>query len=288
VGFKRTDEQVLHTTNKHNFRLKGIIRCGKCGSAICGYVRHKKNGKVYRYYKCLSKVNGVPVDCSFTSIGADKLEEFIIEQLAILGWDREFLTLLVEKAKEMVSNRIEPLKQEKHKLEGRLSNLKSSINNLIELAKRTPNQKISDELTNLDNTKREMELRLSGIQAELSYCGKVVFDIDVIEQTLRNFAKYIYKLPVELQIRTIQLIIKQVLVFKDRIRLELYELPIDKINEIMNGKYIEKGIKDLTSSNHGESRGRKPNTNYIELKSSNPVHLPLNPMGFELNGGYYG
>ncbi len=55
---RRAPEQLLHTTNKHNFRLKGLIRCGECGSAVCGYVRHKKNGRIYRYYKCLSKLNG--------------------------------------------------------------------------------------------------------------------------------------------------------------------------------------------------------------------------------------
>jgi len=33
---------------------------------------------------------------------------------------------------------------------------------------------------------------------------------------------------------------------------------------------------------------RKLNTNHIELKSSNPVQLPLNPIGFEPKGGHYG
>jgi len=51
---------------------------------------------------------------------------------------------------------------------------------------------------------------------------------------------------------------------------------------------MSNNIGAKTSSNHGEVRGRKLNTNQIELKSSNSVHLPLNPMGFKLKGGRYG
>ena len=252
---KRTQGQVLHTSNKYGFRLKGIIRCDESGSAVCGYIKHKKNGKVYRYYKCLNKVNGIPAKCGISSIGADKLEEFIIEQLSIFSWNREFLEALVNKTKELSQKRIIPLKQEKQQIEARLSSIKSSIDNLIEPAKKTKSQNVTEELNKLEQTKRTLESKILEIQTELSYCSRTIYDIDVIESTLKNLSKHIYKLPMELQIRTIQLIIRQVFLFKDKIRLELYELPIEKINQIIEAKYT----KMQTGSNQGEGSGRKLN-----------------------------
>ncbi len=39
--------------------LRGYIRCGDCGQALCPNYTRKKNGKMYYYYRCVSTLNSI-------------------------------------------------------------------------------------------------------------------------------------------------------------------------------------------------------------------------------------
>jgi len=235
--------QISHAANKYGFRLKGLVRCGECGSAVSSYVRPKKE-KVYRYYKCLAKLNGLPVKCGFTSIGAQKIEEFVIEKLAALGWNRPFLERLVRKERELSRGRMEPLKLEREQTETRLATIRKGIGNLVTLARDSNSQEVREELSRLDVSKKTLEARLIDLQAEIGYCGKLVYDVNMVEATLRHFARHIYRIPIQLQIQTIQRMVKRVVLFKNKVQVELYELPVENIQQSMGTKIIEGEIKN--------------------------------------------
>jgi hypothetical protein len=55
---------------------------------------------------------------------------------------------------------------------------------------------------------------------------RAVYDVDVIQGALQRFARFIYKVPIDQQIQTICLLVKQVTVFKDKLKAELHELPV--------------------------------------------------------------
>ena len=97
ASHNKREGEVLHGANKHGFLLKGLVRCGECKSAVVGYVQSKKK-KTYRYYKCQSNANGLPIHCRFKTIGAQKLEEYLIEKLSAVGWNHPLLERVVEKA----------------------------------------------------------------------------------------------------------------------------------------------------------------------------------------------
>ena len=239
----RVEGQISHAANKYGFRLKGLVRCGECGSAVSSYVRPKKE-KVYRYYKCLAKLNGLPVKCGFTSIGAQKIEEFVIEKLAALGWNRPFLERLVRKERELSRGRMEPLKLEREQTETRLATIRKGIGNLVTLARDSNSQEVREELSRLDVSKKTLEARLIDLQAEIGYCGKLVYDVNMVEATLRHFARHIYRIPIQLQIQTIQRMVKRVVLFKNKVQVELYELPVENIQQSMGAKIIEGEIKN--------------------------------------------
>ncbi|MEK7720911.1 MAG: hypothetical protein AAB359_00820 [Elusimicrobiota bacterium] len=77
----------------------------------------------------------MPVKCGFTSIGVQKIEEFVIEKLAALGWNRPFLERLVRKERELSHGRMGPLRLEREQIETRLATIRKGINNLVALAK---------------------------------------------------------------------------------------------------------------------------------------------------------
>ena len=56
------------------YLLKGLVRCGKCGSAMCGSVLHRGE-KVYRYYRCNGSQHRGKFLCSGLAVGADAVGE---------------------------------------------------------------------------------------------------------------------------------------------------------------------------------------------------------------------
>lgn len=261
--------EIHYALNRHGFRLKGIIRCGECGSAVVGHARPKK-GKVYRYYRCLAQQNGLPIQCSFKSVGSDKVEEFVIEKLASVGWDRSFLEMVVKKAVRQARQKIGPLQEEKWQIESRLQEIQTSIQNLINLAKEgSSSQEAAKELKELEEAKKALEARSAEIETQLAHRKRVVYDVDTVQGALQRFARFIYKIPIELQIQTIRLMVRQVTLYKDRIDVQLHELAVTDLQRALNGK---------EPSQEGKFTSRR----FLRREAPNATALLVSPSDGEL------
>ncbi|MBI4377238.1 MAG: recombinase family protein [Elusimicrobia bacterium] len=271
----RRQGHISERANKYGFRFKGLTRCGECSSAVVPYIRPKpKTGKVYLYYKCLSKTNGLPVRCSVTSIGAQKLEEFVIEKLASVGWDRHLLERVVEKVKVLSRGHLGVLEQEKKELEGRLGTISREIGNIIGAVKgQSASQELTRELGTLEAAKKNLEARLYALAAQIGYRNRAVYDVDAIQGALQRFARFIYKLPIDQQIRIIRLIVDRVLLYKDRIRVELHELPIPDLQRALDiktggGGGTSQKVQTATTSKGGGQKTTAQRTAVVEVRQN--------------------
>lgn len=52
--------------------------CGDCSSQMIGESYQKKNGKIYRYYKCSKRKHGK--ECKMSAIGKDIIEDYVCYQ----------------------------------------------------------------------------------------------------------------------------------------------------------------------------------------------------------------
>ena len=168
--------EIHYAANKHGFLLKGLIRCGECGSAVVPYIRPKKD-KTYLYYKCLGQNTGLGKKCAFTSIGARKLEEFIIEKLASIGWDRAFLEKVLTKAQKLAKASIGPLETEKRQLQEQLNSLQTGIQGLLGVVKAGgDSREAGKELQRLEAAKTEITARIAQIEALVAHRRAAVYD----------------------------------------------------------------------------------------------------------------
>lgn len=60
--------------------LKGVIKCGNCGSAM-GPTYSKKGGKQYRYYQCVKSTKMSGDECPIRSVAAGIAEDAVVRQL---------------------------------------------------------------------------------------------------------------------------------------------------------------------------------------------------------------
>ncbi len=93
---ERPKKKALHK----NYYLSRLIKCGECGSSMTNTFTNKQKRRYY-YYKCAKVVKEGKAACSLKEVNAEKLEEFIVENLDRISKDRNYIESL---AFEMLHN----------------------------------------------------------------------------------------------------------------------------------------------------------------------------------------
>ena len=250
--------EVHYAANKYGFLLKGMIRCGECGSAVTPYIRPKKD-KVYLYYKCLGQKTNLGDKCAFTSIGARKLEEFIIEKLAAIGWDRPFLEDVLAKAQKLTKASIGPLEAEKRKLQEHLNGLQTQIQGLVEMAKSGgATKQTADELARLESAKVEITARIAQLEAIIAHRQRAVYDVDAVQGVFKRFALFINRIPLEHKMRIIRLLVERVIISTNRIEVRLRELPVGDLQKALDKRLLSGDMREVFRGD-GFAERRGPN-----------------------------
>ena len=128
--WEKVNENLKNNTNnrgqkiKHNYLLKNLLKCGKCGSNYYGKKRLGINGKNPKenYYMCASKRRGEE-NCGNKSISIDALDTLIWFHMIFGGRIKELIKLHfsnndeIIKCQDEIENRIKSLEIEKESLE---------------------------------------------------------------------------------------------------------------------------------------------------------------------------
>jgi site-specific DNA recombinase len=74
------------TGTNPEYVLRGLLRCGGCGEAMCPASTTKKSGKSYRFYRCSTRDKFGTDRCTGRPLPAGALEDFVVD--ATHGGDR--------------------------------------------------------------------------------------------------------------------------------------------------------------------------------------------------------
>jgi hypothetical protein len=70
--------------NRHGALLRGILRCAACDSEMTHtFTKHRKLS--FRYYRCSYSIKNGAGACSTGSVAAQRIEEFVVEQIKKIG-----------------------------------------------------------------------------------------------------------------------------------------------------------------------------------------------------------
>ncbi len=89
---ERPKKKALHK----NYYLSRLIKCQVCGSSMTNTFTNKKKRRYY-YYKCIKVVKEGKAACSLKEVNAEKLEEFLVENLERISNDRNYIESLAFK-----------------------------------------------------------------------------------------------------------------------------------------------------------------------------------------------
>jgi site-specific DNA recombinase len=174
--------------SKHEALLRGLVRCGACGSAMT--VRYTKKGdRKYHYYQCVRILKEGAAACPGSQVAAARLEAEVVAQIRAVGRKPELLDEVVramerelaERRPELaacfkaVENEKAALKSEERKLVANLTDARDGRRAILD--------RLGDILPGLEAKDREAE----ELRAELDALDGQPVDAGALRQAIEKF-----------------------------------------------------------------------------------------------------
>lgn len=178
-------------TTKHEYLLRGHIRCRQCGQSYVGGIDSKiKNGKrhVYTRYRCLSKLQALPPAdrCQNKNWFSSKLEPMVWDKLAEYLSDHDLVEKELERQQQDADNQ-NTFEIELENIERKLRALNREQRQLLQWAlKGFPEDQVEAENKRLNTAKELLEAERVEIDAQLRASRKSVHNIPLLEDFIRN------------------------------------------------------------------------------------------------------
>lgn len=146
--------------SRYKYLLSGKVKCGKCGSAMCGnFAGLDRAGKNIRcYYTCNARKE--KRGCRASSIHRDKIEALVIENTMNIVLQDDFIPKIAEQVMEM--NSIDDEKTNLIKAyEAELADIKSKIDNLMTaIEEGVASKRMTDRIAELEKREEQLEEQL--------------------------------------------------------------------------------------------------------------------------------
>lgn len=180
--------------NKTGAILRGLVRCGRCGSAMT-HTFTTKQGRRHRYYVCSKAHNEGAATCPEARVPAGRFEAFVANRLRVIGQDEELLARTISSAQTGMATKRGQLSAEQRRLESERRRLRT-----------VP----SPETNPADDHRQGVDRRLTEVRAELDAIGDGIVDEDDLRDALAGFTPIWEQLFPQEQERILRLLIESI------------------------------------------------------------------------------
>lgn len=165
------------------YLLKGVLRCGCCGSAMTS-ASTRRNQKTYRYYRCVSQDKYRHRACPSKPLPAEQIEQYVISQLQHVVAQEHVLPGVIEKAQiKIVEKRVQLLKL-KAQLPPTLARLSNTLRGLTKHGQSANVAQISHDVA---GKLAAAEQQMAQVERELAALEGVERNLGWSKQMMENF-----------------------------------------------------------------------------------------------------
>ena len=175
--------------NKHGALLRGLLRCSACDSPMT-FSPVRKEGKLYRYYRCSAADRNGHRGCPTKFVNADKVEAFVVDEIKRIGADPELQDETFRQAVAQVRAQRRGLKLELRRLKSDLSTSRADVQRLVETVSRVTGpaaDAVSAELVTAQERVAAIEKRSAEIKVELATLDVQAIDRQELARALESF-----------------------------------------------------------------------------------------------------
>jgi len=144
-----------------------------------------------------------------------------------LSQHRSQLEETLQNANLVAQKELRPLKERKAFLEKSRKEKEKEITRLIKAIKigSLEIESIEKELRQLESEKKNLEAQIEELNIYIKREEAKLIDIDIVQRTYQGFRQVFPNLPPKEKHQLLQLIIKELVVFEDRVKVSFYEIP---------------------------------------------------------------
>lgn len=155
--------------NKHGALLRGLLKCGHCGSAMT-HTYAKKGNRLYRYYMCNTRMKRGKDACPTPALPAQEIEDFVVEQIRKVAQDPELQRQVFDEVVRQQKKLIPKLEKEQKRLQREVQAKREEIKRLATAigATETPVPSLTERLARLETVVTKLDGRVAEIDCELT------------------------------------------------------------------------------------------------------------------------
>ena len=198
--------------NGHGFLLRGLLRCSACDAAMTPHATKRRN-RSYRYYTCRSAQKNGHATCPAKSVNADRIEQFLIDQLRQIGTDSALQAATFDAAVAQVKAERRGLRAEQKRLERDRDGLATDMERLVATLSRTEGpaaDAVAGQLNVAQARAATIEARLREITDALAALKTQEIDRDDVARALVDFDEIWGVLLVPERERILRLVVERI------------------------------------------------------------------------------
>jgi len=175
--------------NSHGALLRGLLHCGSCGTAMV-HAPTKAGGRLYRYYRCCNSTRRGAASCPTRSVSADRVEQFVVDQIRRIGADPELQQATFEQAVAQVKAQRRGLRAEGKRLERDLVTTRADVERLVGGVTRvtgSPADAIATELAKVQERVATLEARQREVEDQVAALAGQDIDREAVARALESW-----------------------------------------------------------------------------------------------------
>jgi len=226
--------------NRHGALLRSILRCAACDSAMV-HAPTRKDGKLYRYYRCTNAMRKGAGACPTKSLPADKIEALVVDQIRRLGATPELQAETFRRVLAEVAAKRRGFKAEAKRLTKQIAEAESTVGKLVRTladAEGEARSAVNAELEKAQEHVRSMEARLAEVRAEEAALAAQDIDEADVARALQEFDAIWEVLLTPERERVLQLLIEKVTYNREteQLRIDLSPAGIATLKRELDGE----------------------------------------------------
>ncbi|MCP4680068.1 MAG: recombinase family protein [Deltaproteobacteria bacterium] len=242
-------KRKIHYHNNDYF-LRGLLQCDICGGTFIPASTHK-NGKVYRYYRCMTRDKRGLEGCTAKQLPAESIESFVVERIKDATADSALVNELESRTREHIEDQKKKLRKERAGLPGEIAKVSSKIDRFIaslEQAKDEAEPFINVKISELGRRQRHLQERMETVVQELGALERMELETEWLAKTLGNFSIIWEAMTPENRHRLMGAIIDEVVVNEADGKIEVYMLNLRDTNLATEGDSESEPASELPSA----------------------------------------
>ena len=121
----------VEVRNKYGALLRGLLRCKCCGHSMTHTFTGGRNGKSYRYYRCVRAIKSGSAACPAGTLPAQEIERVVVDEVRGLAKDKSLLGRVLAEAQGAIGAELGALAAERDGLRAEVDRHDRELRRLV-------------------------------------------------------------------------------------------------------------------------------------------------------------